>query len=168
MPSGYFNLERKDCLGNLYDPAYGSRPVPPLISSVRLSHWPVRSSLGVFGRKWTLPIIRDLYILREARFSQLLMRNPGMSDRILSLRLRDLRRDRLVERVIERADPRRATYRLTKRGMAAVPILEGFVRFGLMQLASDIFGPGGPPKPQARPRRSGRPARGRLRRREPR
>jgi len=127
--------------------------VPPLVSAIRPSSWPVRSSLGVFGKKWTLPIIRDLYLLGEARFSDLVSRNQGMSERILSLRLRDLKREGLVERHMVSGRTEKVSYRLTGRGLAAVPILESFVQFGLMQLAADVFGPGGPPRGDVKKRK---------------
>ena len=119
--------------------------MPPLLSPVSVSRWPIRPSLGALGRKWALPVIRDLYILGEARFTELLRRNAGMSERILSLRLTNLRKEGLVERISEPAGPRSVSYRLTSRGLSAVPILEGLVLFGVMQLAADVFEPHGPP-----------------------
>jgi len=120
--------------------------MPPLLSAASVSRWPIRPSLGALGRKWALPIIRDLYVLGEARFTELHRRNPGMSERILSLRLSDLRKEGLVERISDPADPRLVSYRLTHRGLSAVPILEGLVLFGVMQLAADVFEPHGPPR----------------------
>ncbi|HLE45429.1 MAG TPA: winged helix-turn-helix transcriptional regulator [Thermoplasmata archaeon] len=128
----------------------------PLVVPVSLSGWPIRPSLGALGRKWALPVIRDLHTLGEARFSELLRRNPGMSERILSLRLRDLRREGLVERVSDPDDRRQVPYRLTPRGRSAIPILEGLVLFGIMQLAADVFGPRGPPRPRSERSRPGR------------
>ena len=131
--------------------------MPPLLSTVPVSLWPIRPSLGALGRKWALPVFRDLYALGEARFTELLRRNPGMSERILSLRLTDLRKERLIERISDPAHSREVSYRLTPRGLSAVPILEGLVLFGVMQLASDVFGSEGPPRPAmgARVRRRG-------------
>ena len=129
-------------------------------SPIPVSLWPLRPSLGALGRKWALPVIRDLYALGGARFTELLRRNPGMSERILSLRLADLQEERLVERVPDLSDPRQFSYRLTHLGLAAVPILEGLVLLGVMQLAADVFGPAGPPRPESgRARRSKRLAR---------
>jgi len=118
----------------------------PLVPPISVSRWPIRPSLGALGRKWALPVIRDLYVLGEARFTVILRRNPGMSERILSLRLTDLRKEGFVERISHRADPRQVSYRLSRRGLSAVPILEGLVLFGVTQLAADVFGPEGPPR----------------------
>ncbi|MDI3298320.1 MAG: winged helix-turn-helix transcriptional regulator [Bacillota bacterium] len=67
-------------------------------------------------RRWTLPIVAAL-LGGPRRFSQIAGEVPGLSDRLLSLRLRDLAREGLVAREVE-ADsvPVRVRYRLTEKG----------------------------------------------------
>lgn len=112
--------------------------MPVMRLPLDLAEWPLRPHLGVFGRKWTLPLIRDLHVLGEARYSDMRKRNEGLSDRVLSLRLRDLREEGLVERLVDRRD-RRVRYRLTPRGRAAMGIVDAFLRFGILALAERIY-----------------------------
>ena len=84
---------------------------------------PIRLSLGSLGRKWALLILRDIAFLHDLTFSEILHRNTGLTPRALSLRLRDLQEEGVIERVVDRDDNRKIHYRLTKQGRDVVPIL---------------------------------------------
>jgi DNA-binding HxlR family transcriptional regulator len=59
-----------------------------------------------------------------ARFNQLLMGIPGISDRVLTERLRELEYEGLVERLVDPGPPVRVSYRLTQRGRALQQVIE--------------------------------------------
>jgi DNA-binding HxlR family transcriptional regulator len=48
---------------------------------------------------------------------------PGISDRVLTERLRELETEGLVERLVDPGPPVRVSYRLTSRGRALEPVL---------------------------------------------
>lgn len=108
---------------------------------------PLRPDAGVLGKKWTLPILRDVYVLGEARFSDLRRRNGGLSDRLLSIRLRELSREGLLERHLGSGSGRPVTYSLTGIGGAAIRVVEAFVEYGVQALATQIFGSSTPSDP---------------------
>jgi DNA-binding HxlR family transcriptional regulator len=58
-----------------------------------------------------------------ARFNQLLAGIPGISDRVLTERLRELESEGIVERLVDPGPPVRVSYRLTSRGRALEPAL---------------------------------------------
>jgi DNA-binding HxlR family transcriptional regulator len=58
-----------------------------------------------------------------ARFNQLLMGIPGISDRVLTERLRELEYEGLVERLVDPGPPVRVSYRLTQRGRALEQVI---------------------------------------------
>lgn len=89
---------------------------------------PIRLSVQRLGRKWTLLIIRDLAFLRLARFSEFRRNNPGLTARVLSRRLVELRRDGLIER---REASGEVTYHLTRQGEDAALVLLAFLQYGL-------------------------------------
>ena len=89
---------------------------------------PVRGSVKALGSKWTLLILRDIGFLRLERFGQILRNNPGLTPRVLSRRLRNMRKEGLIERTV-RSD--RITYLLTPRGEDAAYVLLAFLRYGL-------------------------------------
>jgi DNA-binding HxlR family transcriptional regulator len=96
-------------------------------------------SLGCLGKKWALIILRDIAFLRDQSFSQILQRNSGLTPRALSIRLRDLRREGVIERIADSADNRRAYYRLTRRGQDVVPVLTALIQYGIHYHAERVF-----------------------------
>lgn len=84
--------------------------------------------------KWTLLIIRDLAEGRS-RFCELERSLAGISPRTLSLRLRDLEHEGIVDRQTFAEVPPRVEYVLTDKGEALMPIIEDMRSFGQQWLA---------------------------------
>lgn len=102
---------------------------------------PIRSSLGVLGRKWALLVLRDVAFYEDVRFSDMLRNSPGMTPRILTFRLRDLTREGFIVRVEK---GREIVYELTQKGRDAIPILTAFTSFGFQHHADLVFPDGRP------------------------
>ncbi|WIM16317.1 MULTISPECIES: helix-turn-helix domain-containing protein [unclassified Microbacterium] len=82
-----------------------------------------RSILDRVGDKWTLIII-GLLEQKTHRFTELLSAIPGISRRMLTLSLRSLERDGLVERTVYAQVPPRVEYRVTPLGLGlSEPVL---------------------------------------------
>jgi DNA-binding HxlR family transcriptional regulator len=96
---------------------------------------PLRASLGTLGRKWSLAILRDIALLPMPTFGDLMERNPGLTPRVLSMRLRALVRDGTVERVADAHDQRKVHYRLTADGVDVVPVLAAFLAYAARRVA---------------------------------
>ena len=79
--------------------------------------------------KWTLLIIRDLAD-SPLRFCELERSLDGISPRTLSLRLRALEGEGIVERQTYPEVPPRVTYALTDKGRALVPLIEDMRTYG--------------------------------------
>lgn len=75
----------------------------------------VREVMARIGDKWSLLIIGRLRAGR-LRFTELQHRIPGISQRILTLKLRNLERDGLVSRTVHAEVPPRVEYELTALG----------------------------------------------------
>lgn len=100
---------------------------------------PIRSSLGVLGRRWALLVLRDVSFFRQVRFSDILRNNPGLHPRLLSIRLRELRREGLIERAVNPQDHREIWYGLTDRGRDVVPVLTALIQYGAKHRAKEVF-----------------------------
>jgi DNA-binding HxlR family transcriptional regulator len=83
---------------------------------------PFQRAIELIGKRWTGAVIRAL-MSGPARFNQLLMGIPGISDRVLTERLRELEMEGLVERLVDPGPPVRVSYRLTPRGRALSPVI---------------------------------------------
>jgi len=87
------------------------------------SDCPVCRTADIVCGKWTMLIIRDLAEDRR-RFCELERSLAGISPRTLSLRLRALEDEGILERKTFPEVPPRVEYALTEKGRALVPIVE--------------------------------------------
>ena len=90
---------------------------------------PVCATADIICGKWTILVIRDLAEERS-RFSELERSLAGISPRTLSLRLRALEEQGIVERRTFPEVPPRVEYSLTPKGRALVPLIEDMRRYG--------------------------------------
>lgn len=81
----------------------------------------VARSLAVVGDRWTFLLIRNLFG-GARRFDQLQC-NMQVSPHLLSMRLKRLEEDGVIERVPYQERPRRYEYRLTEKGQDLYPVL---------------------------------------------
>ena len=88
----------------------------------------VRELLTKIGDKWTIFIILSLDLLGgRARFSELERAVPGISQRMLSLTLKNLERDGLVIRELFPEVPPRVEYEITEMGKSLLRPTQGLV-----------------------------------------
>jgi DNA-binding HxlR family transcriptional regulator len=97
---------------------------------------PVCRTAEIVCGKWTLLVIRDLAEGRS-RFCELERSLHGISPRTLSLRLRALEEEGIVERQTFPEVPPRVEYALTDKGMALVPLIEDMRTYGIEWLGAD-------------------------------
>jgi DNA-binding HxlR family transcriptional regulator len=80
------------------------------------------AAIELIGKRWTGAIISAL-TEGPMRFGDLARAVPGLSDRLLSQRLRELEAEGLVEREVESGTPVRVTYSLTRKGSELGPAI---------------------------------------------
>ncbi len=97
---------------------------------------PVCLTADVVCGKWTLLLVRDL-AAGTSRFCELERSLAGISPRTLSLRLRALEEEGVVERQTFGEVPPRVEYALTEKGLALLPIIDGMRDYGRRWLAAD-------------------------------
>lgn len=112
------------------------RRLPPIMSAESNSTCPVCRTAEVVCGKWTLLLIRDL-AEGSARFCELERSLEGISPRTLSLRLRALEDEGIVERHTYPEVPPRVEYALTSKGKALVPLVEDMRSYGMRWLLGD-------------------------------
>ncbi len=96
---------------------------------------PVCKTAEIVCGKWTLLLIRDLSEGRS-RFCELERSLQGISPRTLSLRLRALEEEGIVERDTFPEVPPRVEYQLTEKGRALLPIVDGMRTYGMRWLGA--------------------------------
>lgn len=89
---------------------------------------PVAVGLEVLGDRWTLLVLRDLF-MGKSRFGDFLESPEGIPTNTLADRLKRLEDVGMVERQPYQERPVRYRYRLTERGSDTLPILQALVRW---------------------------------------
>jgi DNA-binding HxlR family transcriptional regulator len=97
---------------------------------------PVCRTAEIVCGKWTLLVIRDLADGRS-RFCELERSLQGISPRTLSLRLRALEEEGIVQRQTFPEVPPRVEYVLTTKGEALVPLIEDMRAYGTQWLGAE-------------------------------
>jgi DNA-binding HxlR family transcriptional regulator len=110
--------------GGNYTPRPRTNPV---------SGCPLTAALAAIGGKWKLIII---YWLAEepAHFAGLRRKMPGISQKVLTQQLRELRADGLIHRRAPERVPGPVVYSLTAYGQSLVPLIESVRRWGRSHL----------------------------------
>jgi len=85
-------------------------------------------AIELVGKRWTGAIVRTL-IGGPRRFSELLEAVPGLHDRLLSERLKELETVGLVQRRVYPETPVRIEYELTAKGRDLQKVLTEFHRW---------------------------------------
>jgi DNA-binding HxlR family transcriptional regulator len=97
---------------------------------------PVCKTAEIVCGKWTLLLVRELSEGRS-RFCELERSLQGISPRTLSLRLRALEEEGIVERDTYPEVPPRVEYQLTEKGLALLPIIDDMRTYGARWLGAD-------------------------------
>ena len=92
-------------------------------------HCAVDVAMGFMGGKWKMVI---LWYLRKGpcRFGELNKLIPGITEKMLSIQLRQLEKDGIVERKVFAEVPPRVEYSLTDMGQNMLPMLEKIAEWG--------------------------------------
>ncbi len=97
---------------------------------------PIARTLDLIGDRWTMLIIRDLFLGRS-RFNEFRQSTPRISPKLLSERLKRLEEEGIVERALLDGRPPRAEYRLTPKGRSIFPVLFAIGSWGFEHLFAD-------------------------------
>jgi DNA-binding HxlR family transcriptional regulator len=98
---------------------------------------PIARTLDVVGDRWTLLIIRDLFLGRT-RFNDFRRSSsPSISPRLLSQRLKRLEEEGIIQRIVREGYPPRTEYALTPKGRSIFPVLFAIGAWGFEHLFAD-------------------------------
>ena len=94
-------------------------------------------------------MLRDIGLLGVDRFNRLLDSIPGLTPRVLSMRLKELEKERFIKCAEKRKDssPMIVRWALTEKGRDALPVLLQFTAFGSKWYSDVVFEDKNPRKP---------------------
>jgi DNA-binding HxlR family transcriptional regulator len=117
-------------------PAVGSPTMrPPGTFTDHCPHY--ERAVEILGRRWTGLIVRAL-LAGRTRFSEFTAVIPGLSDRLLSERLKELEAEGIVTRCVSAQPPVRVDYRLTEKGEALAGVVEAIATWAEQWVPADV------------------------------
>ena len=99
------------------------------VSPQDLPACPVETTLKLIGNKWEVLVLRDL-MPGTKRFGELKQSIGGISQKVLTSKLREMEADGLVERHVFAEVPPRVEYSLTPLGRTLKPVLNAMEQWG--------------------------------------
>jgi DNA-binding HxlR family transcriptional regulator len=111
-------------------PVTRRNPIAKKGAASKRSPCPVAFALDIFGDRWTLLVIRDLFSGRS-RFKEFAASPEGVPTNILTDRLERLVAHGIIEQIPAKDGTKRLAYSLTKKGKALGPVLRTMRDWGL-------------------------------------
>jgi DNA-binding HxlR family transcriptional regulator len=93
------------------------------------SNCPIACTLDLIGDRWTLLVLRDLF-LGKTRYDEFLASPEKIATNILADRLRRLETLGMLQKQPYGSHRKRMEYRLTGRGRSLLPVLQAIVSWG--------------------------------------
>jgi DNA-binding HxlR family transcriptional regulator len=98
--------------------------------SYRQKHCPVAKTLDLIGERWTILILRDLFLQGPRRYQDFQESLAAAAPNTLSARLKDLEAHGLIERKLYSEHPPRLEYHLTEKGRSLGPVMKALREWG--------------------------------------
>jgi len=99
---------------------------------------PVEVTLGLVGNKWKLLILRELFRSGMMRFNQMHRAIDGITQKVLSEKLKQMETDGFIARKAYPEVPPRVEYSLTPLGRSLRPVLSSIYSWGDEYLSKEL------------------------------
>lgn len=95
---------------------------------------PIDVTLSLIGGKWKLIILAHLHRFGKKSYSEIKENLPGISEKMLSQQLKEMEKDKLVEKKVLSEKPYRVEYLLTATGKSMSPLFDFVSKWGIQFL----------------------------------
>lgn len=101
------------------------------------SDCPITNALEIIGDKWTLLIIRDLFLGKHL-YREMMESPEGIASNILANRLQRLEQAQFISKRAYQLKPMRYEYYLTAKGQDLQPVLQAIATWGVKYIPDTI------------------------------
>ena len=92
----------------------------------------IYKTVDLVGKRWTLLVLLEIYRGQKLRFNELKGKMDGITQKVLSQRLKELEDNGLINKKIDsKSIPIKTEYSLTEQGKDFVPIIKYIKKWGL-------------------------------------
>ena len=83
---------------------------------------PIKLVVKLINKKWVIQIIRDLFF-GKSRFHEFKEDKPDLSNKVLSNCLKDMEKNGLIHKIVDKCDKKNVKYILTEKGKSLNKVL---------------------------------------------
>ena len=91
---------------------------------------PIELVVKLINKKWVIQIIRDLFFVKF-RFHEFKEYKPKLSNKVLSNCLKDMEKNGLIHRIVDKCDRKNVKYILTEKGKSLNKVLYEIAMIGV-------------------------------------
>ena len=91
---------------------------------------PIELVVNLINKKWVIQIIRDLFF-GKSRFHEFKEDKPDLSNKVLSNCLKDMEKNGLIHRIVDKCDRKNVKYILTEKGKSLNKVLYEIAMIGV-------------------------------------
>ena len=91
---------------------------------------PMELVVSLIRKKWVIQIIRDLFF-GKTRFHEFKEDKPELSNKVLSNCLKDMEKNGLIHRIVDKCDKKNVKYFLTDKGKSLNKVLYEIAMIGV-------------------------------------
>ena len=101
-----------------------------MAKSYHQKNCPIARTLDVIGERWSILLLRDLFLRGPRRFQDFQESLAGVAPNTLSARLKTLEAQGVIARRLYSEHPPRLEYHLTEKGKSLGPVLKALNNWG--------------------------------------
>jgi DNA-binding HxlR family transcriptional regulator len=101
-----------------------------MAKSYRQRNCPIARTLDAVGERWSILLLRDLFLQGPRRFQDFQESLAGASPNTLAARLKALEAQGVIARRLYSEHPPRLAYHLTEKGKSLGPVLKALREWG--------------------------------------
>jgi DNA-binding HxlR family transcriptional regulator len=107
-------------------------------SNPEIKSCPIEATFKIIGKKWSVLILREMF-RGVTQFNRFLENIEGITPKVLTERLRELKKLGIVKRRIVSESPIKVEYRLTEMGEQIEPVLLAAGAFSMRYMPELVF-----------------------------
>jgi DNA-binding HxlR family transcriptional regulator len=130
--------ERRMSLFDMQNVEKSQKMISKVYETPGLKTCPIEATFRIIGKRWTVLILREMF-RGVTQFNRLHENIEGVTPRMLSLRLRELERNKIIKRKIISDRPVRVEYKMTELGQKLGPLLLLAASFSMRWLPNVVF-----------------------------
>ena len=94
-----------------------------------MKFYPIANALKLIGGKWKIMILDNL-LTKQMRFGQLKKSLNGITSQMLSKKLKEMEKDKLLIKKVLKSDAFSSEYSLTVFGRSTIPVIKSLIKWG--------------------------------------